>query len=61
MASLRLALALALLLDSGRAGGAAWSGGGTFNVLHYGAKADGITYDTAVSVFKPLCRPHRAG
>ena len=47
MASLRLALALALLLLEG--GGAAWSGGGTFNVLHYGAKADGITYDTAVS------------
>ena len=45
MASLALALALALLR-----GAAAWSGGGTFNVLHYGAKADGVTYDTTVSV-----------
>ncbi len=47
MASLALALPLALLLEGGSA---AWSGGGTFNVLHYGAKADGVPYDTTGSV-----------
>ena len=40
-------LLLSLMLAPACCAATTWAGGGTFNVLHFGAKGDGVTYDTA--------------